>query len=69
VSDTCIKDSHVYNTRTIRIDIKYPIQQIIFEFLIILTRLQHNFKNDKYNNFIKTKTYCISFYYNFRNKK
>jgi len=35
----------------------------------VLTHLQHNFKNDKDREILKTQSYCISFYYNYRNKE
>jgi len=48
---------------------KCLIQKIFFGFLINLIRFQHSFKKDKYIDFLKTQTYLISFYYDYRNKE
>jgi len=51
------------------ISVKCPIQKIFVGFLTILVRFYHNFKKEKYINFLKTQTYCINFYYDYENKK
>jgi len=54
-------------TRVLHVSMKCLIQQNLLG--TILIQFQHTSKNDNYNDFLKIQIYCISFYYNYRNKE
>jgi len=67
---TCSCQTHVSDTTFIgHLSLKCQIKKIFVEFLTILVQFLHNFKKNKYINFLKTQTYCINYYYDYKNKK
>ena len=56
-----VLDIDTRKTLVRHVSMKYLIQKIFLEFMIILTRFQHNFKNEKHINVLKTQTYCMNF--------
>jgi len=68
MSDTRI-GHNTCKTLVRHLSLKCQIQKMFVEFLKILAWFLHNFKKNKYINFLKTQAYCINFYYDYKNNE
>jgi len=64
-----VSDTDTRMTLVGHVSVKCLIQKVFVGFLTILVQFQHNFIKEKYIIFLKTQTYCMNFYYDYKNKK